>query len=96
MQLTGTLGSLLKPQQWIAIRKPSQAVLEFLEITIIQQAIQAVVVVLIVLILALPRQPILFPLAATRTIITILQRVPAAQQVPVQAQVPDHSGMCVE
>ena len=53
------------------------------------------VVVLIVPILALPRQPILFPLAATR-IITILQRVPTAQQVPVQAQVPDHEGMCVE
>jgi len=69
--------------------------MEFLEITIIQQAIQAVVVVLIVPILALPRQPILFPLAATR-IITILQRVPTAQQVPVQAQVPDHEGMCVE
>ena len=54
------------------------------------------VVVLIVLILALPRLPTQFPLAATRIIITTLQRVPAAQQVAVQAQVPDHKGMCVE
>jgi hypothetical protein len=70
--------------------------MELLELTILQQAIQVVVVVLIVLILALPLQPILFPLAATRIIITTLQVVPAARQVAVQAQVPGHKGMCVE
>ena len=47
-------------------------------------------VVVVILVLALPQYIMLGLLAATRIIITILQRVPAAQQAPVQSQVPDH------